>query len=275
MHSVLGELWIGDVGWFRFEEIHRIPDPADAIVENFGWPCYESSFVQPEYDQANLPICENLYATPGAVTPPVYAYSHSGSVVPGSCPPAGNATAGRAFYAGGGYPAQYDGALFFADYSRQCVWVMFPGMDGRPDPDQRFPFSIGAGGVVDLEIGPGGDLFYVDIIAGEIRRITFPDGLQEFVRGDGNGDGMLDIGDAVYNLDYLFNDGPTICMDAQDTNDDGGVDIGDPVYSLNYQFTMGAPPPPPFGAPPAGCGADPTPDQTGDLGCIGPIAACP
>jgi glucose/arabinose dehydrogenase len=33
------EVWIGDVGWNDWEEINRIPNPTDALVENFGWPC--------------------------------------------------------------------------------------------------------------------------------------------------------------------------------------------------------------------------------------------
>ena len=35
------EVWVGDVGWSTWEEINRIIDPTDAMVENFGWPCYE------------------------------------------------------------------------------------------------------------------------------------------------------------------------------------------------------------------------------------------
>ena len=33
-------------------------------------------------------------------------------------------------------PAEYDGALFFADYSRDCIWVMPKGADGNPAPGQ-------------------------------------------------------------------------------------------------------------------------------------------
>ena len=35
------ELWLAEVGWDQWEEINRILDPADAVVENFGWPCWE------------------------------------------------------------------------------------------------------------------------------------------------------------------------------------------------------------------------------------------
>src|SRR5688500_17494611 len=40
------ELWIGDVGWSRTEEINRLAAPAAAPVENFGWPCYEGPTTQ-------------------------------------------------------------------------------------------------------------------------------------------------------------------------------------------------------------------------------------
>jgi PKD repeat protein len=167
------ELWLGDVGWNAVEEIDRIPSPADASVENFGWPCYEGTGRQGGYDSANLSLCESLYST-GAVTAPYWSYSHSGQVVAGeSCPTGSSSISGVAFYSGGAYPDSYDGAMFFADYSRRCIWVMFPGAGGLPDPATRATFLAGAAGPVDLQIGPGGDLFYVDLGGGTIRRIEF------------------------------------------------------------------------------------------------------
>ena len=50
------ELWLGDVGWNRWEEINRIADPLGP-VENFGWPCYEGNTGQSSYDGANLMLC--------------------------------------------------------------------------------------------------------------------------------------------------------------------------------------------------------------------------
>ncbi len=89
----------------------------------------------------------------------------------------------------------------------------------------------------------------------------------EFVRGDCDGDGVIDLADPIYNLAYLFQEGRSLCLDAQDTNDDGTVNIADPVYNINYQFAMGPPPPVPF----PDCGLDPTADA---LGCES-FAACP
>ena len=169
------ELWLGDVGWTKWEEINRISAPADSAVDNFGWPCYEGESRQPGYDGANLNVCENLYAAgQTAVTAPYYTYDHAAQVVAGeSCPTGSSAVAGLAFYQGGSYPGRYDGALFFTDYSRKCIWAMERGTNGLPDPTKISTFVAGAAGPADLEIGPGGDLFYADLAGGTIQRIKY------------------------------------------------------------------------------------------------------
>ncbi len=167
------ELWLGDVGWNTWEEINRFA--AGTSVVNFGWPCYEGTPRQGGYDGANLNMCENLYASgAGAVRTAHYAYDHAVKVVAGeTCPTGSSSTAGLAFYTAGGYPAQYQGALFFADYSRDCIWAMLAGGGGLPDATQRLTFAAGASNPVDLRIGPGGDLFYVDLDGGAVRRIRY------------------------------------------------------------------------------------------------------
>ena len=180
------EVWLGDVGWNTWEEINRIPNPT-AGVTNFGWPCYEgayqdasgaSSARQPGYDGANLNLCENLYnGGAGAVASPYYAYNHSALVVPGeSCPSGGSSTSGVAFYptTGGPYPVDYRGALFFADYTRDCVWVMKTGGGTLPNPNNRATFVAQANNPVDLEISPAGEVWYADFQAsGAVRRISY------------------------------------------------------------------------------------------------------
>jgi hypothetical protein len=168
-------LWVGDVGRKDWEEINRISDIQ--TVRNFGWPCYEGAGRQSGYDSANLNICESLYATAGAVTAPYHAYHHSARVVPNeTCPTGSSSIAGLEFEfvaQQNSYPADYDGGLFFADYSRDCIWVMRKGADGHPAPGQIQGFVAGAANPVNLENGPGGDLFYVDFDGGTIRRITY------------------------------------------------------------------------------------------------------
>jgi PKD repeat protein len=171
------ELWAGDVGWNDWEEINVVADPNDGLVENFGWPCYEGNGRQSGYDGLNLNICENLYGQSGAATAPYFTYHHNARVVPNeSCPTGSSSVAGLEFEfatSGSNYPAEYDDALFFADYSRDCIWAMLKGADGKPAPGQIRTFVADAANPVNLEIGPGGDLFYADFDGGTIRRIRY------------------------------------------------------------------------------------------------------
>ena len=174
------ELWIGDVGWNTWEEINRVVVPAGTTASNFGWPCYEGASPQSGYQGAGLNLCSSLYSTPGAVTAPYYTYNHSACVVSYSgCRTGGSSITGVTFYEGGSYPAQYNGALFFADHTRNEIWAMLPGTNGLPDPSRLQSFvgvdatGSAAGHPVDLKIGAGGDLFYVDMDDGEIHRITY------------------------------------------------------------------------------------------------------
>ena len=99
---------------------------------------------------------------------------HSSQVVPGdNCPNLFSSISGPIFYEGGTYPAQYDGALFFADVNRECIWAMLPGANGLPNPTNTELIRANVPSPVDLKLGPGGDIFYVDFGGGTIRRITF------------------------------------------------------------------------------------------------------
>ncbi len=170
------EIWIADVGWNVFEEINRLVDPTDGEVDNFGWPCFEGAGRQPGYDGANLTLCEQLYAT-NAVTAPFYFYNHSEKVSTETCATGSSAVSGLAFYQNGTYPSSYRNALFFSDYARNCIWVMFADANGLPNPSTRTPFLNGATQPADLKIGPGGDLFYVSL-SGTLRRMRYFSGSQ-------------------------------------------------------------------------------------------------
>ncbi|HET9674929.1 MAG TPA: LamG-like jellyroll fold domain-containing protein [Gaiellaceae bacterium] len=170
------EVWVGDVGWNDWEEINRVTTPTIGVL-NFGWPCYEGAGRQGGYDGANLNICENLYTQANAHTGPYYTYNHAAKVVAGeTCPSGSSSISGLAFYTGGAYPDVYDGALFFADYSRDCIWAMRAGGNGLPSTSAIETFVAAATNPVDLQRGPGGDLFYVDLDGGTIRRISYPPG---------------------------------------------------------------------------------------------------
>jgi hypothetical protein len=64
---------------------------------------------------------------------------------------------------------------------------------------------------------------------------------ETYVGGDANGDGSVDISDAVYLIAYIFSGG-SAPEEGGDANCDGGVDISDAVYLIAYIFSGGAAP---------------------------------
>lgn len=63
------------------------------------------------------------------------------------------------------------------------------------------------------------------------------------VPGDATGDSLVDVGDVIFLINYLFKEGPESCVsEAADANGDGIVDIGDVVYLINYLFKGGPSP---------------------------------
>ena len=159
------EVWIADVGWTRWEELNVVPDLASA--RNFGWPCREG----PSAEYFGLNICPPAAAT----TQAFFAYSHDAPAVPNDgCEIGSSAIGGLAFHAGGSnYPDAYENALFLSDYSRRCLWVMFADGEGDPNPDAVAPFASSAPGPVDLQIGPDGNLYYVDFEGGRVLRVGY------------------------------------------------------------------------------------------------------
>jgi glucose/arabinose dehydrogenase len=170
------EIWIADVGWDTTEEIDRIPNAAGAVVENFGWPCYEGPAQAPGY--STLPFCTSIYSKAtsiGVVTGPYYSYQHGAPPGPPCTDCSGASITGVAFYNGASYPAAYRGSLFFCDYARRQIWAMPKGANGDPDPSRIVTINDNAPDPVTLQTGPSGDIFYVnhggDLGVGDVRRI--------------------------------------------------------------------------------------------------------
>lgn len=64
-----------------------------------------------------------------------------------------------------------------------------------------------------------------------------------YLAGDANHDGTINVGDAVYVVNYVFRGGPPpVPMESGDANGDGTVNVGDAVYLINYIFKDGPPP---------------------------------
>jgi len=58
--------------------------------------------------------------------------------------------------------------------------------------------------------------------------------------GDANNDGMVNVGDPVFLINYIFKDGADpVHLECCDVNTDGQCNVGDVVYMINYIFRDG------------------------------------
>jgi len=91
----------------------------------------------------------------------------------------------------------------------------------------------------------------------ELLQVSCP----AFIRGDSDGNGLIEITDAIHVFVYAFLGGDiSRCVDAADATADGAVDLADGVTILGYLFLGATAPPAPFPA----CGQPPAASQ---LGC--------
>ncbi len=189
LDSATGELYADNVGSSEIEEIDRFQAPPSTLY-NSGWPCYEGPEHQFQFKDLGFNVCNSLYSAEAAGHPetsePFFYYSHGHPVSEGDeCPlESGSALGGISLYHGSQFPSKYKGALFFTDSVRGCVWVMYPGDDGKPDPEttERFLREGKIYPAVDIEEGPGGYLYYADLFGSEsfangaIHKISYAPG---------------------------------------------------------------------------------------------------
>ena len=141
MRPGTNEIWVGDVGSGGWEEIDRITSLTPSPAPNFGWPCYENTGARGGFTP--LDMCKSLATdTTNPRRDPYFAYQHGAQMnANDTCAYAdGAAISGLTFYTGSSYPAAYRNALFFGDYSRNCMWVMTAGSNGLPDPSTARTF---------------------------------------------------------------------------------------------------------------------------------------
>ncbi len=85
---------------------------------------------------------------------------------------------------------------------------------------------------------------FVNITVTAHNHLPFMDSMEVGTpKGDVTGDGMINLGDVVFLVNYLYRGGPAPDpLDMGDVNCDGTVDIGDVVYLVNYLYQGGPPP---------------------------------
>ncbi len=75
----------------------------------------------------------------------------------------------------------------------------------------------------------------------ELRAVEFvPNYEITYLRGDTNGDFLVNVSDAVYLINYIFISGPEpLPLESAEVNCDGEVNVSDAVWIINYIFTGG------------------------------------
>ena len=114
-----------------------------------------------------------------------------------------------------------------------------------PAPEKKLTYSIDTV-FVDSTAQLGMTYYYVttssDFSGNESSPSNEAAGIR-YMTGDVNADGMTDVGDVVFLINYLFKSGPAPSpLPAGDATCDGNVDVGDVVYLINYLFKGGPPP---------------------------------
>jgi glucose/arabinose dehydrogenase len=139
--SATGRLYGGDVGDFTWEELNLIVKGG-----NYGWPVHEGR-------------CTTNCA---GYIEPLTAYNHDGG--------SGAVTAGPVYH-GNQFPAEYQGSMFFGDYSRGFIKQAL--LDDAGQITQIKDFDLDAGSVVDLKVGPDGSLYYITYFPGQLYKVSY------------------------------------------------------------------------------------------------------
>ena len=172
-----GTLYIGETGWNTYERVNI----AKQGGMNMGWPCYEGPSQQPLYQAVTATAAGNTNVLCGAapsaenpvgVTPPLLWWNHLDGSLSNPLGWTGNATTGGTFHQGSSYPQPYAAAYFVGELS--AGWVRWVRTDANDNMTSYGDFLTDADGPVDLEWDPvSGNLFYVAIFTGEVRRIRY------------------------------------------------------------------------------------------------------
>ncbi len=137
-----GKAMTEDTGSNYWEEFDTIQPGG-----NYGWDFYEGNCFSCGYIN------------------PTYAYGHL---------PTDGAASAVAAYSGNVFPAQYAHTVFFGDYNRTDIEaVQFDPTYTTEISDTVFDSSVGT--IADLQEGPDGDLYYVNIYEGQFWKI-YPTG---------------------------------------------------------------------------------------------------
>jgi glucose/arabinose dehydrogenase len=165
------QFYVGDVGWNTWEEINS------GKGKNFGWPAYEGGDVgnalQPSYQQF-APIRDFVNNPNTQVEAPQVAFNHTRDNVAAII-------MGDVYSGTSGLPSFYNNAPFFSTIRfangrvGSSIYAAQLDATGKIISTKRLledePNGPGASRVVNMQMGPDGNLYYLNLDKGQINRL--------------------------------------------------------------------------------------------------------
>lgn len=131
----------------------------------------------------------------------------------------------------------------------ELVVLYRTGENGLFSPSLPVPTneSLGSSGDGVVSLVSGGELLVTyldpDMPTRICERLLDVESTGNYLRGDANGDGTIDVADVVHLINYLYLGGPAPHpLWVGDPNCDGVINSADVVYLINYLFKGGPPP---------------------------------
>ncbi len=144
-----GDLWIGDVGQDRFEEVDRARrSTGGGRGANFGWNRYEAG------------ACYRGSCNPGGITFPIASYPHASGN--------GCAVVGGSVYRGSRSSA-LRGLYLFGDYCSGRIWSLIAAGPARQRPILLADTSLAISAFGEDEAG---ELYLADYSSGRVYRVA-------------------------------------------------------------------------------------------------------
>jgi glucose/arabinose dehydrogenase len=158
------DVYLGDVGDLTWEEVDHIAS-SGYTGSNFGWPELEGFMPNP--------CCPTCVSEPPYVDP-IYVYPNPADPISAAitCGPLYRRVLGSP----ASFGAEYDGSLFIADSATRWIrrlirtangWEVAPPVPGQPS---ALDWAVNLGGIVDLQGGPDGGLYFIPWPGGILAR---------------------------------------------------------------------------------------------------------
>ncbi len=129
----------------------------------------------------------------------------------------------------------YDEVTYDLKYSTYISFYAQVKVNGLTDPQYTLPDPI-----------VNGETYYWKVTAKDLFGATYQTSTFTFTStldGDANGDGSVNVGDAVFLINFVFKQGPAPDpLLSGDANCDASANVGDAVYIINFVFKGGPAP---------------------------------